>query len=138
MTSIEGSAAAEQRSASPASNPQVRVGATLAAAFAAPFVSTIANAIPSSLNGVLQQHFEAQASQLIWITAAFMIPVVVFELTFGALGDIYGRKRLMYLGAALLLAGGVVTALAPTVYVVWIGAALNGLGAGALYPASLA
>ena len=117
---------------------QVRVGATLAAAFAAPFVSSIANVIPGSLNGVLQQHFAAQASQLTWITAAFMIPVVVFELTFGAIGDIYGRKRLMYLGSLLLLAGSIASVLAPTVEVMWLGAALNGLGAGALYPTSLA
>lgn len=117
---------------------QVRVGATLTAAFAAPFVSSIANVIPGSLNGVLQQHFHTHASQLTWITAAFLIPVVVFELTFGAIGDIFGRKRLMYLGSLLLLAGSVASVLAPTVEVMWLGAALNGLGAGALYPTSLA
>src|SRR5690349_8290438 len=120
MTYVQGSApGVDQR---PASKPHVRVGATLAAAFAAPFVATLANAIPSSLNGVLQQHFQAQASQLTWITAAFLIPVVVFELTFGAIGDIFGRKRLMHLGSVLLLAGSVASVLAPTVQVMLLGA----------------
>jgi MFS family permease len=96
-----------------------RAGATLAAAFAAPFVASLANAIPGSLNGVYQTYFHAKGSQLTWITAAFLIPVVVFELTFGALGDIYGRKRLMYLGSVLLIAGGIISA-------------LDGLGAGVL------
>ena len=115
-----------------------RVGATLAAAFAAPFVASLANAIPGSLNGVYQTYFHTQGSQLTWITAAFLIPVVVFELTFGALGDIYGRKRLMYLGSVLLIAGGIISALAPNVATMWVGAALDGLGAGVLYPTSLA
>jgi MFS family permease len=113
-------------------------GATLAAAFAAPVVASLANAIPGSLNGVFQAYFQTQGAQLTWITAAFMIPVVVFELTFGALGDIYGRKRLMYLGSLLLIAGGIVSALAANVYVMWAGACLDGLGAGILYPTSLA
>jgi hypothetical protein len=40
-------------------------------------VAQIANALPGSLNGVFQQTFNTVGSQLTWITAAFMIPVVV-------------------------------------------------------------
>src|SRR3954447_17351464 len=115
-----------------------RVVGTLAAACVAVLVAQIANALPASLNGLFQSELHATGSQLTWITAAFMISVVVFELTFGVLGDLFGRRRLQALGGVVLVAGSVVSALAPTVQVLWIGAALSGLGAGALFPASLA
>ena len=115
-----------------------RVVGTLAAACVAVMVAQIANALPASLNGLFQQEFDTTGSQLTWITAAFMIAVVVFELTFGVLGDLFGRRRLQAYGAALLIVGSVVSAVAPTVQVLWVGAALNGLAAGAMFPASLA
>lgn len=57
---------------------------TLAAASLAVMVAQIANALPGALNGVFQETFGTVGSQLTWITAAFMIPVVVFELTFAS------------------------------------------------------
>src|SRR3954471_24409199 len=115
-----------------------RVAGTLAAACVAVLVAQVANALPASLNGLFQTELHATGSQLTWITAAFMIAVVVFELTFGVLGDLFGRRRLQALGGVVLVVGSVVSALAPTVQVLWIGAALSGLGAGAMLPASLA
>ncbi|MGW0854728.1 MFS transporter [Streptomyces sp. NPDC002690] len=110
---------------------------TLAAACATVFVAQVANALPASLNGLFQEDLHTHGSQLTWITAAFMVVVVCFEFTFGVLGDLFGRRRLVATGTALLAAGSTVAALAPTVQVLWIGAALNGLGAGAMFPGSL-
>lgn len=110
---------------------------TLAAACCAVFVAQVANALPASLNGLLQEDLNTHGSQLTWITAAFMIAVVCFEFTFGVLGDLFGRRRLVTAGTVLVAAGSAVAALAPTVQVLWIGAALNGLGAGAMFPGSL-
>lgn len=111
---------------------------TLAAACIAVFIAQIANAMPVSLNGLFQQSLHTQGSQLTWITAAFQVTVVVFEFTFGVLGDLFGRRRLVMVGAAVLAAGAVVCALAPNVQTLWAGAAINGLGAGAMYPGTLA
>ncbi|SDE06310.1 MFS transporter [Streptomyces prasinopilosus] len=110
---------------------------TLAAASCAVFVAQLANALPASLNGLFQQDLGTHGSQLTWITAAFMIAVVVFEFTFGVLGDLFGRRRLIAAGAAMVVAGSLVSSLAPTVQTLWAGAALNGLGAGAMFPGSL-
>ncbi|MFI9605139.1 MFS transporter [Streptomyces sp. NPDC052043] len=110
---------------------------TLAAACCAVFVAQVANALPASLNGLFQEDLHTHGSQLTWITAAFMIAVVCFEFTFGVLGDLFGRRRLVAAGTALVAAGSAVAAVAPTVQVLWIGAALNGLGAGAMFPGSL-
>ena len=124
--------------ASTATVRPARVAGTLAAACVAVLVAQIANALPASLNGLFQTELHATGSQLTWITAAFMIAVVVFELTFGVLGDLFGRRKLQAAGGLVVVVGSVVSALAPDVHVLWIGAALNGLGAGAMFPASLA
>lgn len=110
---------------------------TLAATSCAVFVAQVANALPASLLGLFQQDLNTHGSQLTWITAAFMIAVVCFEFTFGVLGDRFGRKKLIIAGAALVAVGSAVAAVAPNVQVLWVGAALNGLGAGALFPGSL-
>jgi len=118
--------------------PRLRVKGTLATAAVAVMVAQIANALPGSLNGEFQTTFNAVGSQLTLIAAAFMIPVVVFELTFGLLGDKLGHKKLVMGGSLLMAIGSLVCTLAPTVEAMWIGSALNGLGAGAIFPASLA
>ncbi|GAA2115953.1 MFS transporter [Kitasatospora saccharophila] len=110
---------------------------TLAAACGAVFTAQVANALPASLNGLFQQDLHTHGSQLTWITSAFMIAVVCFEFTFGILGDLFGRRRLVAAGTALVAAGSTVAALAPNVQTLWVGAALNGLGAGAMFPGSL-
>jgi len=124
--------------APPAAPPRSGAAATLAAASLAVMVAQIANALPGALNGVFQQTFGTVGSQLTWITAAFMIPVVVFELTFGVLGDRYGHRKLVVGGAVVVVAGSLLCSAAPTVVWMWVGSAVNGLGAGAIYPASLA
>ncbi|WP_254398649.1 MFS transporter [Streptomyces sp. AC602_WCS936] len=109
----------------------------MAAVCGAVFVAQVANALPASLNGLSQQDLNTHGSQLTWVTAAFMIAAVCFEFTFGVLGDLFGRRRLVLAGTALVAAGSTVAALPPTVQVFWLGAALNGLGAGAMFPGSL-
>ncbi|MFF9602166.1 MFS transporter [Streptomyces sp. NPDC014684] len=110
---------------------------TLAAACGAVFVAQVANALPASLNGLFQEDLHTHGSQLTWVTAAFMIAVVCFEFTFGVLGDLFGRRRLVAAGTVLVAAGSAVSAVAPGVQVLWLGAALSGLGAGAMFPGSL-
>lgn len=117
--------------------PKIKVRGTILAACIAVLIAQLANALPGALNGTFQLHFQASGSQIAWISAAFMLPVVVFELTFGMLGDKFGQRKLTIIGAATLLIGSLICALAPTVQVLWLGSAINGLGAGAVYPASL-
>jgi EmrB/QacA subfamily drug resistance transporter len=115
-----------------------KINGTIFAAAVAVLVAQLANALPGALNGTFQQYFGTVGSQLTWITAGFMIPVVVFELTFGMLGDRFGHRKLTMIGAVVLALGSLVCAFAPSVQMMWVGSAINGLGAGAMYPASLA
>ncbi|NYV77518.1 MFS transporter, partial [Streptomyces sp. UH6] len=135
MTLNNGTAASQGPTAGAARKPGY--AGTLAAACGAVFVAQVANALPASLNGLFQQDLHTHGSQLTWITAAFMIAVVCFEFTFGVLGDLFGRRRLVVAGTALVAVGSTVAALAPDVRTLWVGAAVNGLGAGAMFPGSL-
>ncbi|MFF8989203.1 MFS transporter [Streptomyces sp. NPDC014983] len=135
MTRDNGTAVSQSPAAGATRTPGY--AGTLAAACGAVFVAQVANALPASLNGLFQQDLHAHGSQLTWVTAAFMIAVVCFEFSFGVLGDLFGRRRLVVAGTVLVAAGSTAAALAPTVQVLWIGAALNGLGAGAMFPGSL-
>ena len=117
--------------------PRTRYVGTMAATCVAVFAAQYTNAMPGALNGTFQQVFHAAGTQLQWISAASMIPVVVFELTFGVLGDLWGRKKLLFVGTGLAALGSVVIALAHTVQVMWVGQAIIGLGAGIMFPISL-
>src|ERR1700722_4778544 len=119
---------------------------TLIAAALAACLAEAALAIPASLTGLLQQDIGTSSSQLTWITDGFLVPVSLFELTFGVLGDLFGRKRLLIGGALLLAVGEAVVFLSPgagsatgtRVAVILTGQVLAGIGAGALFPTSLA
>jgi MFS family permease len=139
MTSVEGSR--ERGTTAVARHGHVpsrlTTGTMVAACFGV-MAGQIGIAVPATLNGLFQEYFQPTGSQLTWISDAFLLPVVVFELTFGVLGDIFGRKRLLAIGGALLTAGGALAAAAPNVHVLWVSQAISGLGAGALFPTSLA
>ncbi|GAB3451445.1 MFS transporter [Kineococcus endophyticus] len=118
---------------------------TLVAAAGGIFVAQVALAMPAVLNGLFQQDLGTSASQLTWISDAYFVPVALFTLAFGVLGDLHGRRRLLLAGAAVLAVGEVVGMLTPVsgdqgLRVGWLltGQVLCGLGAAAIMPTSLA
>ena len=122
----------------PDTGPSKLSAGTLIACCLAVCLAQIGVAIPATLNGLFQQDLHPIGSQLTWISDAFLLPISVLELTFGVLGDLFGRKRLLVGGALLMTAGEAVAAAAGGVHTLWIGQALAGLGAAALFPTSLA
>lgn len=119
---------------------------TLVSAAIAIAVAQLGLAIPAVLNGLFQQDISPTSAQLTWISDAFLVPVTIFELTFGVLGDLFGRKRLLAGGSVLMAVGMLVGFLSPgagtatdtRVLVLWIGQILAGIGAAAIMPTSLA
>ena len=111
---------------------------TLVACCLAVCVAQIALAMPATLNGLFQADLHPVGTQLTWISDAFLLPTAVLELTFGVLGDLFGRRRLLLFGGAFIVIGAVVSATANGVHQLWAGQALTGLGAAALFPTSLA
>ena len=119
---------------------------TLTAAAIAVCVAQVALAIPAVLNGLFQQDLGTSSAQLTWISDAFLVPVTLLELTFGVLGDLFGRKRLLIIGSLLLVVGQTISVLTPgagaatgtRVLVLWSGQIISGVGAAAIFPTTLA
>jgi DHA2 family methylenomycin A resistance protein-like MFS transporter len=93
-------------------------------------VNTALNSIGSSLGGGV--------SELQWVVNSYTIVFAAFILTAGALGDRIGAKRIFTAGFAIFTAASLACALAPNATVLVAGRAMQGLGAAALVPNSLA
>lgn len=113
---------------------------TLVAAVSACFVAQVGLSIPAVINGYINQDLGLSSTQLTWVSDAFLVPVTLFELSFGVVGDLFGRKRLLAIGAALIVVGGLLGFLTPGhgVGVLLTGQVIAGLGAAAIFPTSVA
>jgi MFS family permease len=119
---------------------------TLLAAAAAVAVAQIGLSAPAVVNGLFQQDLGTTSTQLTWISDAFLVPVTLLELSFGVVGDLFGRKRLLAAGTGLMAIGALLcfftpgpgTAHGTRVAVLFAGQALAGIGAAAIFPTSVA
>ncbi|MER6290560.1 MFS transporter [Streptomyces sviceus] len=119
---------------------------TLAAVVLAVCLAQIALSVPSLINGLIQQDLAPSSAQLTWITEGFMLPVAALGLGFGVFGDLFGRKRLLVGGAALIAVGSALAILVPgtghssdtRVTLLILAQVLGGIGAAAIFPTSLA
>ena len=76
-------------------------------------------------------------SEMQWMVDAYNLCYAAFLLTAGALGDLYGRRRIFALGIVLFAVGSVMCALAPSSGALLFGRAVTGLGAALELPMSL-
>ncbi|PTT68193.1 MFS transporter [Arthrobacter sp. HMWF013] len=113
------------------------VRATFIAAYSAVTLAQITNALPGALSGTFAVEFHTSGAGLTWIAGMFLMGIVVFELSWGLLGDMFGRKKLLYAGAAVSVVGSVLAALAQTTEMMIFAQAVGGIGAGILFPISL-
>lgn len=123
----------------PITLPKLTAG-TLAAAMVACFVAQFGVSIPAVINGYINQDLEINSTTLTWVSDAFLVPVTLFELSFGVLGDLFGRKRLLWIGSLLMVLGGLVSFLTPVrgSGVLLTGQVISGFGAAAIFPTSVA
>ncbi len=113
---------------------------TLMAAAAAVAVAQIGLSIPAVINGSINLDLGTTSTQLTWVSDAFLVPVTLLELSFGVVGDLFGRKRLLAIGAVLMAIGGLFGFFTPTngVGVLLTGQVISGIGAAAIFPTSVA
>ncbi|MGH7106091.1 MAG: MFS transporter, partial [Acetobacteraceae bacterium] len=82
--------------------------------------------------------FHAATTELQWMLDAYNLVYAVLLLTGGLLADLYGRRRVFIVGAAVLAGASLVSAAAPDMAVLIAARAAAGVGAALLLPASLA
>lgn len=81
--------------------------------------------------------FGSTATDLQWIISVYMLTLGAFMVPAGRIGDIYGRRRALLAGVALFGLASAACALAPTVTVLIVFRAIQGLGAALIFPVSI-
>ncbi len=86
----------------------------------------------------LGRDLHGDAAALQWVINGYLLPLSALLLVGGALGDRFGRQRVLIFGVALFGAASSGCALAPSLSWLVIGRAAQGVGAALLMPNSLA
>ncbi len=111
---------------------------TLAACVLASSLSFVEGSVLNVALPAIRASYGAGAAEVQWVVNAYLLPLSALLLLGGALGDHYGRRRLLLIGTALFAATSLVCALAPSLVVLLAARAGQGVGAALLLPNSLA
>ena len=113
-----------------------RTGTLIAMVCAAGIVQLPTAAIVVALP-TIHTEFDASLAELQWTVTAFYIPFSALLIAAGRLADVFGRRRMLLLGAALFAVGSAIAAAAGDVQLLIAGIALSGIGGALLMPASM-
>jgi EmrB/QacA subfamily drug resistance transporter len=95
--------------------------------------STIVNtALPT-----IKRVFEMSESQSLWVVDAYLVLFGGLLLLSGALGDRFGRRRLLMIGLALFTIASVAVAFSPNAEALILGRGLQGIGGALVVPQGL-
>ena len=86
----------------------------------------------------IQEDFDAGEQGLQWVVAAYSLTMGMFIMSAATLADQQGRRRVFIAGMVLFAGASALCGLAPTLLVLNIGRALQGVGAATVNVASLA
>lgn len=102
------------------------------------FMVLLDNTIVGAALPDMQHRLHTQLTGLQWIVDAYVLLVAMLLLSGGVFADRFGRKRVYLTGVAVFTAASVLCSLAPSLGWLVVGRVLQGIGAAALSPASLA
>src|SRR3954447_23624102 len=88
---------------------------TFAITSTALFMVTLDNLVVTTALPVIRQDLHASLSSLEWTVNAYTLTFAVLLLTAAALGERFGRRRMLVIGLIVFTAGSAAAALAPTV-----------------------
>jgi len=101
------------------------------------FLTFLDNTVISGVLANIQEQLHAGVSELQWVVGGYALAFASLMLICGSLGDNFGRKRLMLIGAGIFCAGSVVSALADSSTMLVVGRVVMGVGAAASEPGTL-
>jgi EmrB/QacA subfamily drug resistance transporter len=101
------------------------------------FLTFLDNTIVTVVLAHVQSDLHSSVSQLQWVVNGYALTFAGLMLSFGTIGDLFGRKKVMLAGVATFCAGSVIAAVAPSTDVLIIGRVVMGIGAAASEPGTL-
>lgn len=85
----------------------------------------------------MQFDFGASLQNVEWVSALYALVYASLIITFGKLGDTYGRRRLFNMGLGVFVAGSLLVGAAPSIGWVLVGRFIQALGAAMVSPSTL-
>ena len=76
--------------------------------------------------------------RIAWVVVAYLVATTIAAPVYGRLGDVYGRRRMMFVALGVMLAGSLACAMAPSLLFLIGARILQGLGGGGLMTLSQA
>jgi EmrB/QacA subfamily drug resistance transporter len=112
-------------------------GWTLAVSSIAIFMVSLDNLVVTNALTSIREDLGASLEALEWTVNAYTLAFAVFLLTGAALGDRFGRRRMVLAGLAIFTTASAAAALAPSTGALIAARGFQGLGAAILAPLSL-
>ena len=78
-------------------------------------------------------HALGHAQYLPWIVTGYLLTATAMAPLYGKISDVYGRRPTVYAAILIFLAGSLVSAMAPNMFVLVVGRAIQGAGGGGLF-----
>ncbi len=110
---------------------------TFAITSTALFMVSLDNLVVSTAIPVIRVDLHASLESLSWTVNAYTLTFAVLLLTGAALGDRFGRRRMFAIGVSIFTLASVAAALAPSVEVLNLARAVQGLGGAIVMPLTL-
>ncbi|MDN6532294.1 MAG: MFS transporter [Corynebacterium flavescens] len=101
------------------------------------FVSLLDQTMVAVALSGIQHDLGASINQVMWVSAVYLLAVVVPLLFTGRLGDIYGQRTVFRIGITLFGIGAVACALAPNIEFLIVARVVQGLGASIQMPQTM-
>jgi EmrB/QacA subfamily drug resistance transporter len=99
---------------------------------------SLSTSIANAALPTLAKAFTASFSQVQWIVLAYLLAVTTLVVSAGRLGDITGRRRLLLAGILLFTAASALCGMAPTLWILMVARAVQGLGAAIMMALTMA
>ena len=104
---------------------------------AALFMAALDNLVVTFALPTLQEQFDTSVQRLEWTVNAYTLSFAVLLLTGAALGDRFGRRRVLGVGITIFTLASVVCALAPSAETLIAARAVQGMGGAIIMPLTL-
>jgi EmrB/QacA subfamily drug resistance transporter len=98
---------------------------------------TLDNLVVTTAIPVIRKDLHASLQSLEWTVNAYTLTFAVLLLTGAALGDRFGRRRMFVLGLAIFTGASAFAALAPSIEVLNVARAMQGVGGAIVTPLTL-